>query len=74
MLFRSDAGLAVRTARARAGLGDLTGDGAIDGTDLALLLGDWGACGFGCRADLNDDGVIDGADLATLIGNWGGAD
>jgi len=70
---RIDAGRAVRTARNRQGLGDVTGDGAIDGIDLGLLLGAWGPCGFGCGADLNDDGTVDGADLAISLGNWGSA-
>jgi len=50
---------------------DLTGDGVVDGADLGLLLGAWGACDGDCPADLNADGVIDGADLGTLLGAWG---
>lgn len=69
---RIDAGLAVRAARAAAGLGDLNGDGLINGADLGLMLGGWGSCGTPCPADLNDDGVVDGADLGALLGNWGG--
>jgi len=46
---------------------DLDGDGAIDGADLGLLLGDWGGSG---PADLNGDGVVDGTDLGLLLGNW----
>ena len=33
-------------------VGDLNGDSRVDGADLALLLGAWGACS-GCNADLN---------------------
>jgi thermitase len=69
---RIDAGAAVRAAQLAAGLGDLDGDGTIDGRDLGMLLGAWGPCGTGCPADLNDDGAIDGADLGTLLANWGG--
>jgi hypothetical protein len=47
---------------------DLNGDGAVDGADLGLLLGQWGGAGSG---DLNDDGVVDGADLGLLLGDWG---
>jgi len=47
--------------------GDLNGDGLVDGADLAILLGQWGADG---PADLNGDGVVDGADLALLLGLW----
>jgi len=48
---------------------DLNGDGAVDGADLGLLLGDWGA--GESPADLNGDGVVDGADLGLLLGAWG---
>lgn len=50
-------------------VGDLTGDGVIDGADLATLLGAWGT--GGSVADVNGDGVVDGADLATVLGAWG---
>ncbi len=50
---------------------DITGDGVVDGGDLATLLGVWGLPGGGTAADLNSDGVVDGGDLATLLGNWG---
>ena len=47
--------------------GDLTNDGIVDGTDLAIVLGSWGTAGPG---DLNSDGTVDGLDLAILLGNW----
>lgn len=50
---------------------DLTGDGAVDGADLAVLLGAWGACDGNCPADLTGDDAVDGADLAVLLGAWG---
>jgi len=50
-------------------LGDINGDGAVDGTDLAMLLGSWGTDGIG---DLNGDGIVDGDDLAILLGHWTG--
>lgn len=49
---------------------DLNSDGRVDGADLGILLGSWGACGS-CPADLNQDGVVDGADLGMLLGTWG---
>ena len=49
---------------------DLNGDGEVNGADLAILLGDWGA-GKGSPADLNGDGTVNGADLAILLGAWG---
>ena len=48
--------------------GDLDGSHAIDGGDLATLLGEWGRSG---SADLDGNGLVDGADLSVLLGNWG---
>ncbi|MGH7290755.1 MAG: dockerin type I domain-containing protein, partial [Myxococcota bacterium] len=54
-------------------VGDLNGDGVVNGLDLALLLGEWGACpdpeGI-CPADLDVDLVVNGFDLAILLANW----
>jgi hypothetical protein len=50
-------------------LGDLDGDGAVNGSDLAILLGSWGDRGG--AADLNGDGTVDAADLGILLGAWG---
>lgn len=47
---------------------DLNLDGQVDGADLALLLGDWGADGFG---DLDRNDTVDGADLGVLLAAWG---
>lgn len=47
--------------------GDLNGDGVVNGSDLAILLGQWGSRGI---ADLNGNGIVDGADIAILLGNW----
>lgn len=53
-------------------LGDLNGDGLVNGIDLAVVLGTWGPCGSGsCIADINRDGVVNGADLSIVLGNWG---
>ncbi|MFO0872922.1 MAG: hypothetical protein U0575_02990 [Phycisphaerales bacterium] len=49
-------------------VGDLNGDGIVNGSDLGLLLGQWGGPGSG---DLDGNGVVDGADLGLLLGNWG---
>lgn len=45
-------------------LGDLDGDGDIDGGDLGLLLVDWGGPGAG---DLDGDGNVGGGDLGLLL-------
>jgi hypothetical protein len=52
-----------------ASLADLTGDGSVNGADLAILLAAWGASGS--PADLNGDSAVDGADLAILLSVWG---
>ena len=51
-------------------LGDLTGEGCVDGEDLGILLLQWGE---GCiAADLNFDGIVDEDDEDLLTGNYGG--
>lgn len=55
-------------------LGDLDGNGAVDGADLGVLLGEWGACGSApaaCVADLDGSGVVDGADLGSMFAQFG---
>ena len=51
-------------------VGDIDGNGVVDGFDLAFVLGSWGECASPCPTDLNDDGVVDGVDLALVLGNW----
>lgn len=50
---------------------DLDGDGSVDGSDLAIVLGSWGPCAD-CVADVNRDGTVDGTDLAFVLGGWTG--
>jgi hypothetical protein len=50
---------------------DLDGDGVVGASDLAQLIGAWGACGSPCPEDLDGDGVVGASDLAQLIGAWG---
>lgn len=49
-------------------LGDLDGDGTVNATDLAMLIGAWGSTTG--DADLDADGVVGPADLAMLLGAW----
>lgn len=49
--------------------GDVTGNGLVDGGDIAYLLGFWG--GTGPQGDADGNGVVDGADVATVLGGWG---
>lgn len=54
--------------------GDLDGDGQVGGSDLLIILGEWGTCPTpACLGDLNHDGIIDGADLTLLLSFWGPA-
>ena len=51
--------------------GDLDGNGAVDGTDLNILiniiLGKDNAANYGGRANVNGEGGVDGNDLNMLI-------
>lgn len=54
-------------------LGDVNGDGAVNGADVTVILGEWGPCNDPCCvADLNGDGKINGADLLIVLGKWTG--
>jgi hypothetical protein len=53
---------------------DLTVDGAVDASDLAVLLGAWGTLGTCLCGDVDGDGVIGASDLALLLGDWGACD
>lgn len=50
---------------------DLNNDHVVDGFDLAILLGAWGAINDTDARDLNADGWIDGADLLLMLASWG---
>lgn len=52
-----------------APLADLTGDGLVNGSDLARVLINWGPCAI-CPEDLNQDGLVNGSDLAIVLINW----
>lgn len=47
-------------------LGDLDGNGIVNGLDLAIVLGAWGTP----DADLSGDGTTGGADITIILGNW----
>ena len=46
---------------------DLNCDGAVNGSDLATLLGNWGTAGSG---DIDNNGTVDAADLAAMLAAW----
>jgi len=48
--------------------GDVTGEGEVDGRDLAAVLSGWDFPGV---ADLDGSGIIDGGDLSIVLSNWG---
>ena len=54
---------------------DLTGDGQVDSTDIAVISARVGAidgeAGYDARLDLDDNGVIDGADVNIVIAELG---
>jgi hypothetical protein len=53
-------------------LADISGNGTVDGVDLAAVLNSWGNAPTGkSNADVNGDGVVDGADLAEVLNAWG---
>ena len=54
-------------------IGDLNGDGTVNISDLAALLGNYGmTSGADCTdGDLNGDGRVDLSDLAALLANYG---
>jgi Sulfatase-modifying factor enzyme 1/Lectin C-type domain len=52
--------------------GDISGNHAVDGVDLAALLGTWGTNGQGeYNCDIDNDGIVGGTDLTIILGGWG---
>ncbi|MBL9120515.1 MAG: hypothetical protein JNL80_11445 [Phycisphaerae bacterium] len=49
---------------------DVNNNGIVDATDLALVLGAWGACP-GCCANISGGENVDAVDVAILLGAWG---
>ena len=47
---------------------DFDGDGIVGGSDLSVILSNWGGTGAG---DLDGDGVVSGTDMTTLLSAWG---
>ena len=47
---------------------DFDGDRYVAGSDLSVILSNWGGSGAG---DLNGDGTVGGPDLTTLLSAWG---
>jgi hypothetical protein len=52
--------------------GDVNRDRSVNGTDFALLAGNFGKTGMSYgQGDLNGDGAVNGSDFALLAGNFG---
>ncbi len=53
-------------------LGDISGDGEVNGVEIAILMDLWATSSEGkFDADLNDDGTVNGADLSIVLDRWG---
>ena len=50
--------------------GDASGDGTVNGSDLATLGQHWKQSGGSAQGDFNGDGTVDASDLALLGLNW----
>lgn len=50
-------------------VGDFNGDGVVNGTDLGVLLGNWGSDLN--LFDLNGDDIVNGQDVGFMLANWG---
>ncbi len=48
---------------------DLSGDGVVNGIDLAFVLSNWGSAGG--ATDITGDGTVNGADLGIILAAWG---
>ena len=58
----------INLAPVAACFADINGDHQVDGSDLTVVLSQWGTAGSG---DINDDGNVDGQDLTILLASWG---
>ena len=46
---------------------DFDGDGEVGGSELTLIIGNWGSP----EGDITGDGTTDGQDLTVILANWG---
>ncbi|MEE2819863.1 MAG: agmatine deiminase family protein [Planctomycetota bacterium] len=51
-------------------VGDVTGDGLINITDILVVMANWGPCFGNCPTDLNGDDQTGVSDLLIIISNW----
>lgn len=69
--YANGGGNSVTTTCGGVCVGDVNGDGRVNGADLALVIASWGICPAPCPTDLNGDGIVNGTDLAMILGAWG---
>jgi hypothetical protein len=50
---------------------DLNADALVTGSDLGILLSQWGPATANTVSDINRDGHVNGADLGYLLNAWG---
>lgn len=50
---------------------DINGDGAVDSSDIGILIGQFGQSGTGLPSDLNGDNVVNSSDSGIWIGEFG---
>lgn len=50
---------------------DINQDGRVAGSDLAMLLAEWGSDCADPGVDINADGVVHAIDLAEVLAHWG---
>ena len=53
-------------------VGDLNGDGLVNGADMGILFVAWGPASPGNMADIDGNGMVDSADLGQLLIHWNG--
>ena len=53
-------------------IGDIDGNGVVDGIDLGLMLEAWGPVSQGHVADLDGNHRVDASELGTLFSRWTG--
>lgn len=51
-------------------LGDLSGDGVINASDVLFVVGEYG-CSGDCQGDVDMDGSVGVGDILTVVGNYG---
>ncbi|MCH2134905.1 MAG: hypothetical protein MK116_14280, partial [Phycisphaerales bacterium] len=62
--------LKIVPAETESRAGDINCDGAVDVSDLLLVIGSWGPCD-GCMEDVDGDHQVAVTELLAVIADWG---